>query len=81
MDQQNITLLFALFMFLLCGLTSGAFTIDSTTLRINLHEQHAQQAHFTDVSSVPSESDTNLRMDGMELLLARYLSYAMTVEN
>jgi hypothetical protein len=36
----NLTSLFALFVFLLCRLTSGAFTIDfsTTTLRINLNE-------------------------------------------
>jgi hypothetical protein len=36
----DLTSLFALFVFLLCRLTSGAFTIDSSTptLRINLNE-------------------------------------------
>jgi hypothetical protein len=36
----NLTTLFALFVFLLCRLTSGAFTIDSSTptLTINLNE-------------------------------------------
>jgi hypothetical protein len=38
----NLTSLFALFVFLLCRLASGAFTIDSSTptLRIKLNEQH-----------------------------------------
>jgi hypothetical protein len=37
---SNLTSLFALFVFLLCRLTSGAFTIDSLTLTLmrNLNE-------------------------------------------
>jgi hypothetical protein len=38
--SANLTSLFALFLFLICRLTSGAFTIDLTqTLRRNLSEQ------------------------------------------
>jgi hypothetical protein len=38
--SADLTSIFALFVFLLCRLTSGAFTIDSSTLtlRINLNE-------------------------------------------